>query len=102
MERKPPNFTPFRHRWQVDSFHFLKSTLSVVIYSESSIHSLIRNLDVIEVLAAPLDAAIHHGFGLASPALAGTPLALISAAALFTLYHMKRRSGKSGASGSDD
>ena len=47
-------------------------------------------------------AAIHHGFGLASPALAGTPLALISAAALFTLYHMERRSGKSGASGSDD
>ena len=47
-------------------------------------------------------AAIHHGFGLASPALAGTPLALISAAALFTLYHMERSSGKSGASGSDD
>lgn len=59
--------------------------------------------NVSNAMAAAIGGAvIHHGFGLASPALAGTPLALISAAALFTLYHMERRSGKSGASGSDD
>lgn len=36
-------------------------------------------------------AVIHHGFGLASPALAGTPFALIGAAALFVLLRAQRR-----------
>lgn len=33
---------------------------------------------------------IHHGFGLASPALLGTPFALIGALALFVLYRRTR------------
>lgn len=33
---------------------------------------------------------IRHGFGFASPALAGVPFAIISAAALYTLYHFER------------
>lgn len=35
--------------------------------------------------------AIHHGLGYASPALIGTPFALIGAIALFTLWHRQRK-----------
>lgn len=34
---------------------------------------------------------IRHGFGLASPALAGVPCALIGAVALFCLYHLTKK-----------
>ena len=55
--------------------------------------------NVSNAMAAAIGGAvIHHGFGLASPALAGTPLAIVSATALYILYHMERRSGKSAAS----
>ena len=33
---------------------------------------------------------IHHGYGVASPALAGIPFAIISAIALFILYHREQ------------
>lgn len=47
--------------------------------------------NVSNAMAAAIGGAvIHHGFGLASPALAGVPLAVISAVALFMLYHMER------------
>lgn len=54
--------------------------------------------NVSNAMAAAIGGAvIHHGFGLASPALAGVPLAVISAVALFMLYHMER-SGRKSAS----
>lgn len=47
--------------------------------------------NVSNAMAAAIGGAvIHHGFGLASPALAGVPLAVISAVALFMLYHMEQ------------
>lgn len=47
--------------------------------------------NVSNAMAAAIGGAvIHHGFGLASPALAGVPLAVISAVALFMLYQMER------------
>ena len=47
--------------------------------------------NVSNAMAAAIGGAvIHHGLGLASPALAGVPLAVISAVALFMLYHMER------------
>lgn len=36
-------------------------------------------------------AAIRHGFGVASPALAGIPCAAVGAVALYTLYHYEKR-----------
>lgn len=36
-------------------------------------------------------AVIRHGFGLASPALAGIPCAIIGAIALFILHHRETR-----------
>lgn len=52
--------------------------------------------NVSNAMAAAIGGAvIHHGFGLASPALAGVPLAVISAVALFMLYHMERSGQKS-------
>ncbi len=54
--------------------------------------------NVSNAMAAAIGGAvIHHGFGLASPALAGVPLAVISAVALFMLYHMEH-SGRKSAS----
>ncbi len=40
--------------------------------------------------AAMGGAVIRHGFGLASPALAGVPCAVIGAAALYYLYHIEK------------
>lgn len=49
--------------------------------------------NVSNAMAAAIGGAvIHHGFGIASPALAGVPFAIISAIALFTLYHLERTS----------
>lgn len=49
--------------------------------------------NVSNAMAAAIGGAvIHHGFGIASPALAGVPFAIISAIALFTLYHLERSS----------
>lgn len=47
--------------------------------------------NVSNAMAAAIGGAvIRHGFGLASPALAGVPFAIISAISLFTLYHLER------------
>lgn len=47
--------------------------------------------NVSNAMAAAIGGAvIRHGFGIASPALAGVPFAIISAIALFTLYHLER------------
>jgi len=37
--------------------------------------------------------AIHHGFGIASPALVGVPCAVIGATSLFILYHKYNKQG---------
>lgn len=48
--------------------------------------------NVSNAMAAAIGGAvIHQGFGLASPALAGVPLAIISAIALYSLYHREQR-----------
>lgn len=48
--------------------------------------------NVSNALAAVLGGiTIRHGFGLASPALAGVPCAIIGAVALFTLYNFEKR-----------
>lgn len=39
----------------------------------------------------PGGSEIRHGFGLASPALAGIPCAIIGAIALFILHHRETR-----------
>lgn len=48
------------------------------------------------VAAAMGGAVIRHGYGLAAPALAGVPCAIVGAAALYTLYcYERRRSARS-------
>lgn len=46
------------------------------------------------IAAAIGGAVIRHGFGLASPALAGVPCAVIGAAALFTLYRYGKKTAE--------
>ena len=48
--------------------------------------------NVSNAMAASLGGTvIHHGFGLASPAIAGVPCAFVGAIALFTLCHYERK-----------
>lgn len=48
--------------------------------------------NVSNAMAAAIGGAvIRHGFGVASPALAGIPCAAVGAVALYTLYHYEKR-----------